>query len=167
MYRGVYPRLAVGGLWVGLARVDGVLWLIEGIVGTVGAGKSLCAVLRMKDAAEGGRACYSNLFPRDHNYWKWADWDGMKEAGEGLFVVDEAQVWFNSRTFKENTSELAAWQQSRKRGADLVWVAQHENRVDTAIRELTSLLWRPRIVGPFLFVTAEDVDSGRSARGAW
>ena len=144
--------MATNGRWWGN--------MIDGIVGTVGTGKSLCACLRMMDAARGGRPCYSNLYPRDHAAWQWLDWPSMKEAGEGLFIVDEAQVWFNSRTFKENTSELAAWQQSRKRGADLCWVAQHENRIDTAIRELTTTLWRPRIVGPWLIAMAEDMDTG-------
>lgn len=140
--------------------------MIEAIVGPPGAGKTAFGVLRMASVA-GHRSCYSNLYPREHEYWRWLDWPGMREAGEGLYVIDEAHAWFNSRTFKENTGELMSWAQSRKRGADLVWIAQHENRVDTAIRELTTLIWRPKIVGPFLYAKGEDPDTGQKLSMRW
>lgn len=86
----------------------------------------------------------------------------MREAGEGFFAIDEAQVWFNSRAFAGNTAELASWQQSRKRGSDMLWVAQHESRVDVAIRELTSIVWRPRIVGPVLIAIGSTLEGERA-----
>lgn len=145
-------------------------------MGPPGAGKSLYAVMRMIRAVRAGRAVYSNLYPRWSSTWRWGNWDTMREAGEGLFVVDEAQMWFNSREFAGNTAELGSWQQSRKRGADLVWVAQHVNRVDVAIRELTTVIWRPRIIGPFLVARGEtpegdaagfDIGVARYYRGAY
>lgn len=135
--------------------------MIESIVGNPGAGKSIYAVGRMLRALASGRMVYSNLYPRWPNTWRWGNWDTMRDAGEGLYVVDEAQVWFGSRTFANNTAELANWQQSRKRGADLIYIAQHQNRVDVAIRELTSILWRPRIIGPMLIARGETMEGQR------
>jgi len=45
--------------------------------------------------------------------------------------------------------ELAVFQQSRKEGLDLVWIAQHEARVDVAIREVTAFIWRHRMFGKY------------------
>jgi len=132
--------------------------MIECAVGAPGAGKSVFAVGRMIRSLNHGRTVYSNLYPRWPDTWRWGNWDTMREAGEGFYVVDEAQVWFGSRDFAKNTSELHNWQQSRKRGADLLWIAQHENRVDVAIRELTSILWRPRIIGPVLIARGETLE---------
>lgn len=135
--------------------------MIEAVVGNPGAGKSIYAVGRAMRAIAGGRTVYSNLYPRWPNTWRWGNWDCMREAGEGLYIVDEAQVWFGSRSFANNTSELHSWQQSRKRGADLIWIAQHEARVDVAIRELTSIIWRPRIIGPVLVATGQTMEGQR------
>jgi hypothetical protein len=135
--------------------------MIEAIVGNPGAGKSLYAVIRAMRALRQGRMVYSNLYPRWPDSWRWGNWLTMKDAGEGLFIVDEAQVWFGSRTFAQNTSELHNWQQSRKRGADLIWIAQHENRVDTAIRELTSVIWRPKILGPIMIIKSTTMEGER------
>lgn len=132
--------------------------MIEGIVGPPGAGKTLYGVIRMMRAHRLGRRVYANLFPRGGSPWSFGNWDTMRVAGEGLFVVDEAQMWFGSRTWDKNTGELGSWQQSRKRGADLIWIAQHENRVEIAIRELTTTIWRPKIIGPILFATGKTLE---------
>lgn len=131
-------------------------------MGRPGAGKSLYATIRLLRAVRGGRVAWSNLYPRWPGSWRWANWPMMREAGEGFFVVDEAQVWFNSRAFANNTGELASWQQSRKRGSDMLWVAQHESRVDVAIRELTSIVWRPRIIGPVLIAMGTTLEGERA-----
>lgn len=53
--------------------------------------------------------------------------------------IDEAQMWLNSRNFAANTiNDLAVFQQSRKQGLNLYWVCQHFNRIDVAVREVTS-----------------------------
>lgn len=132
--------------------------MIEAIVGPPGAGKTLFSVVRMMRAHAAGRRCYANLYPRGAAPWTFGNWETMRFAGEGLFVVDEAQMWFGSRTWDKNTGELGSWQQSRKRGADLIWIAQHENRVEVAIRELTTIIWRPRIVGPVLWATGRTLE---------
>jgi len=119
--------------------------VIEGVTGKPGAGKSLYAAHRLLQAVADGRNCYSNLYPRWAETWRYVSWESMKGGGDGLFVIDEAQVWFPSRGYEGNTSELTHWQQSRKRGADLLWIAQHENRIDKALRELTSHIWEPRL----------------------
>jgi hypothetical protein len=63
----------------------------------------------------------------------------MKEASNALVIIDEAQMWFGSRAWQKNTQdELSYFQQSRKEGLDLIWIAQHEARVDTGLREITA-----------------------------
>ena len=48
-------------------------------------------------------------------------------------------MWFSARSWNRQTQlELSWFQQSRKEGLDLMWIAQHEARVDTAIREVTA-----------------------------
>ena len=122
--------------------------MIEGIVGLPGSGKSYYAVVRMIEAMRSGRRVLANFHPMDRAGWEFGLWSDMCSAVDALCVIDEAHIWFPSRKWQENTvQELAVWQQHRKRGLDLVWISQHEQRVDTALRELTAWVYRCRSVG--------------------
>jgi len=67
----------------------------------------------------------------------------MMQAENAVVFIDEAQMWFNSREFKTmEVGDMAVFQQSRKNGLDMFWIAQHEARVDTVLRELTSYYYK-------------------------
>jgi hypothetical protein len=93
-------------------------------------------------------------------------WDEMAEAGNCLAVIDEAHMWFSARQWtKTEQAQLAVFQQHRKEGVDLVWVAQHEARVDVAIRELTAFIWRHRRIGRFVLATKVTPDEPKKPVG--
>lgn len=78
----------------------------------------------------------------------------MVEATNCLAVIDEAHMWFSARKWTQTEqSDLAAFQQHRKEGMDVIWIAQHESRVDVAIRELTAFIWRHRKLGRFVIAS--------------
>jgi hypothetical protein len=125
--------------------------VILGITGLPGGGKSLYAVTEMLKAKRAGRRVVANFHSRT-NMWEYMNWEQMKELHNALVVIDEAHMWFPSRQWHKTTQdELSYFQQSRKEGLDLMWVAQHENRVDTALKELSayykrcSMLARTRV----------------------
>jgi hypothetical protein len=112
--------------------------VITGITGRPGTGKTLYAVALMLDAKAKGRRCVANFHSRT-NSWEYMPWHEMKEVSNALVIIDEAHMWFGSRAWHKNTQdELSYFQQSRKEGLDLIWIAQHEARVDTGLREVTA-----------------------------
>ncbi|MBN9503118.1 MAG: hypothetical protein BGO01_07875 [Armatimonadetes bacterium 55-13] len=123
--------------------------MIEAHVGLPGSGKSLHAVRRLLAAKADGRRTLAN-FHSQTGMWDFALWADMVEAGNCLAVIDEAHMWFSARSWtKTNQAELSVFQQHRKEGMDVVWIAQHEGRVDVAVRELTAFIWRHKKLGRF------------------
>ena len=68
--------------------------------------------------------------------------DSLKEllyVSSGLVLLDEASVALASRFWQEVPREmLTRFAQFRKHGLDLWYTTQHENRVDTVVREITN-----------------------------
>jgi hypothetical protein len=121
--------------------------MIEGIVGLPGSGKTLYAVRRLLKAHQRKRMTIANIHSRT-GAWEFGLWNDISSAGNCLAVIDEAHMWFSARNWTKTAQlELAVFQQSRKEGIDLLWVAQHEARVDVAIREVTAYYWRCRHFG--------------------
>lgn len=125
--------------------------MIEGIVGLPGQGKTLFATVLMEEAASAGRRVISN-FPS--NFSEEGLWHDMFQADNSLCAIDEAQMWFGAREWTKTTKlELGMFQQHRKNGLDVLWIAQHENRVDVALREITAFIWRVRKFGDFILAS--------------
>lgn len=125
--------------------------MIEGIVGLPGAGKTLFGVhLLLRDLSE-GRKIFANFTSR-RGLWERVAWDRVRNMGDASVLIDEAHMWFPSRGGLNETSkyELAVFQQHRKAGVNLYWTAQHEARIDVALRELTAYVYQCRRVGPFI-----------------
>lgn len=60
-------------------------------------------------------------------------------AENGLMIIDELNTVLPSRTWKSAPAVLLyKWSHLRKDGLDLIYTAQHEKRIDTVIRELTT-----------------------------
>lgn len=136
--------------------------MITAITGYPGAGKTLFAVAQMVRAIRNGRRVVAN-FHSPTNLWRFALWEEMSAEDDCLCVIDEAHMWFSSRAWRDQSrSDLAAFQQHRKRGLDMIWIAQHENRVDAAIREVTATVTRVRRLGPVArYVTRDPMVIGR------
>ena len=138
--------------------------------GVPGAGKSYDAVRKIIDALKIGRIVYTNIdginkpecleyiahclgISRDAlalklfflqqgqiaNFWQYC------EPG-ALVVIDEAQLFFNSRDFsKSSNREFADWASThRHHGYDLILITQRAERIDTAVRSLAEFRYRYR-----------------------
>lgn len=139
--------------------------MIEAHVGLPGSGKTLHAAERLRSARKRGRRALANFHSQSAS-WEFALWPDMIEAANCLCVIDEAHMWFSARTWSKNEQlELSYFQQHRKEGIDLVWVAQHENRVDVAIRELTAFIWRHRRIGRFCIASRVTPDEPKKVIG--
>lgn len=133
--------------------------MIEGIVGLPGNGKTIFAVSRMLQAGK-EKPVFANFHCKTRpKRWEFAIWPDMVEKDNCMCVIDEAQMWFGSRNWRKNTqAELAVFQQHRKQGMDLLWICQHENRVDTALKELTAFYWRVRNLGNWILAVKVSPD---------
>lgn len=144
--------------------------MIYGIVGLPGSGKTCYGTWLLRRGRMSGRNCAAN-FSSTSGEWACVNWDEAKELGNALIVVDEAQMWFSSRNWTKTTqADLGVFQQHRKNGLDLYWIAQHENRVDAALRELTAFVYRVRKVGHALLLAGVDPTDPKkvvSRRFAW
>lgn len=133
--------------------------MIEGLIGRPGSGKSYWATKRILDAADKDRLVFSNYAVDHPNVFVFAP-DQLMDLPPGLVVIDEAHLWFPARmSLKLPMSWLAGMSQTRKKGWDLIWVAQHESRMDRAVRDVTSWMWLCRAWGnwdghPMLFTAA-------------
>lgn len=110
--------------------------LIEIIFGLPGSGKTLQSVRRILEARRNGRRVICN-FHSKKKIWEFGLWDDFIVAENAICVIDEAQMWLGSRAWAGNgVEDLAVFQQSRKNGLDLICIAQHWKRIDTAVREV-------------------------------
>jgi len=62
--------------------------------------------------------------------------DGKYQEGQGLLILDECQLIFNSRKWEKNFSWIEFFTQSRKLGWDVLLVAHSMDMVDSQIRPL-------------------------------
>jgi hypothetical protein len=57
-------------------------------------------------------------------------------------IVDEVNQWAPSRYWQKiGMGVLIRWANSRKDGLRIVWTAQHQDRVDKVLREVTDFVW--------------------------
>lgn len=130
--------------------------MIEAYTGLPGSGKSLNAVRQMLKATERGIPCFANFHSRS-NLWQYVLFDDIKYIERGLVILDEAHMMFSARNWSKTTQEqLGLFQQHRKLGIDLIWIAQSASRVDVALRELTAFEWQHRRVGSVVIAKKTD-----------
>lgn len=111
---------------------------VEGLIGRPGSGKTYELTRRALRAADQDRLVFSN-YPINHpNAYLFEPAD-LFELPRGLVVIDEAHLWFPARmALKLPMSWLTGISQTRKKGWDLLWSAQHETRVDRVVRDITN-----------------------------
>ena len=121
--------------------------VIEALIGRPGSGKSYWATKRVLDAADKDRMVFTNYGVTHPNVFQFTP-DQLMDLPPGLVVIDEAHLWFPARmSLKLPMSWLAGMSQTRKKGWDLVLVAQHESRLDRAVRDVCSWMWLCRAWG--------------------
>lgn len=110
---------------------------IEGLIGRPGSGKSYELTRRALAAANRDRLVFANYAIKHPNIFYFTP-DQLLDLPPGLVVIDEAHLWFPARmALKLPMSWLSGMSQTRKKGWDLLWAAQHETRIDRAIRDVT------------------------------
>lgn len=143
--------------------------------GVPGSGKSYDAVRKIIDALAAGRVVYTNIRGLDlrecreaigAKIGKTADWLSTKLffvedekvpifwelVPDGAFIViDEAQLFFNSRDFsKKENRQFGDWASThRHRGFDLLLITQRAERIDTSVRSLAEFRYRYRKLNVF------------------
>lgn len=121
--------------------------MIEGYVGRPGAGKTYMLTKRLLKIADGGRPVYANYHINHPNVTFFNPLDLM-DLPPGVVALDEAHLYFPARgALKLPMSWLAMMSQTRKRGWDIFYTTQHENRLDRVVRDITNLMWLTRAIG--------------------
>lgn len=114
---------------------------IEGYIGRPGSGKSYTLTARALREANHGRTVFTNYALTHPNVYQFSA-DQLLDLPPGLIVIDEAHLWFPARmSMRLPPSWLMMLSQTRKKGWDLLWCAQHESRVDRVIRDVSSYQW--------------------------
>lgn len=123
------------------APVDGWPIVIELLIGRPGSGKSYELTRRVLEQADRDRMVFTNYDVAHPNVYKFTP-DQLMDLPPGLVVIDEAHLWFPARmSLKLPMSWLAGMSQTRKKGWDLLLAAQHETRLDRAVRDVVSWNW--------------------------
>ncbi len=115
--------------------------MIQGLVGRPGSGKTYTLTEWALREARRGRQVFANFSIDFENCWLFRPVD-LLDLPPGLIIIDEAHLWFPARkALALPPSWLAMLSQTRKNGWDLLWSAQHENRVDRVLRDVSNWMW--------------------------
>lgn len=114
---------------------------VEGFIGRPGAGKTYELTRRALLEADRDRLVFTN-YPIVHPNIFLFEPDQLLDLPPGLVLIDEAHLWFPARgSLQLPMSWLAGMSQTRKAGWDMYWSAQHENRVDAVVKNITNWMW--------------------------
>jgi hypothetical protein len=139
-------------------RPRSVAIAVEGYIGLPGSGKTYALASRGIEFVKAGYRVFSNFElegTRPILGWDCENVGNTRDPGppcecgrcfvslsHAVVLVDEINLWAPSRMW--NALPLALlhrWAQVRKFETHILWSAQHEARVDKAIRELTGYIW--------------------------
>lgn len=111
---------------------------VECLIGRPGSGKSYELTRRVLAEADRDRLVFTNYAVAHPNVYMFTP-DQLMDLPPGLVVIDEAHLWFPARmSLKLPMSWLAGVSQTRKKGWDVLLAAQHESRLDRALRDICS-----------------------------
>lgn len=131
------------------------------LTGRPGTGKTYVLTDKAIQFADKGRPVYSNYkinHPKVKYYTKISE---LVDIKNGVILMDEAQIYFNSRNWEALDERLQyKLQQHRKQGLDIWGTVQNIKRLDVVMRELVSNYYECRFIGlPFLkFVWVREFD---------
>lgn len=149
--------------------------MINIVVGKPGTGKTYFLVKKAWEFHRQGLDVYSNFkldFSWLHkknklygNIYYWEDLEDLLSIRGGQILIDECQIYFNSRGWKDLPPKLQyKFQQHRKhrgqKGQSLdIWGAvQNVKRIDTVVRELVNSVYQLKKFGPFMQASEYDID---------
>ena len=123
--------------------------MVEGFVGLPGSGKTYWLSRLGLRAMKQKRKVYANYKLEGAVYYK--DLKEVLDVREGVILVDEINLICPARWWDRFPTYLAYWwSQTRKSQLDVYWTAQHQDRVDKIIREITNWIWEVHFL-PFRF----------------
>lgn len=111
------------------------------VVGRRGSGKTLFAVKLAVQRMRAGFPVYANFEILDVftglRAGRIEDWEQVYDLNGATVIIDEANSWIPSRKWDATPMKaLKKFAESRKDSCELVFTAQHEERVDKVVREL-------------------------------
>jgi len=114
--------------------------MIIGITGLPGSGKTYYLAKKGLAEKKKGRDVFANFGLE--GAIKFTDLNQVFKEEKGLVLVDEINLLCPSRWWDKFPMKQAYyWSQSRKLGLDIYWSAQHIDRVDKIIREISNWVW--------------------------
>jgi len=111
------------------------------LTGLPGSGKTTALVAIALQALSEEKNVYTHFHIETNSahLFRWRGLDELAKITDGIIILDEAQVWFNSRNWKDLPDELQyKLQQHRKQGVHIWATVQNIARLDTVMRELVS-----------------------------
>ena len=113
--------------------------MIHIITGVPGAGKTLRAIHHILEHQKKGRLIYTNIDGIKIKGVQPAPDDWTKTPEGSLVVYDEAQKIFppDGKTGRSNRLDIAAMEEHRHTGHDLILITQHPNLIHSHVRRLT------------------------------
>jgi len=115
------------------------------IVGSVGAGKTYNAVAQIaKNKDKGYQNVYANMDMMHDKLLihKWLDPAELKDANCGYVLVDEADMWFNSRNYAQLDETFRnLLKEHRKHHLRIIYTTQHLSMIDKIMRIFLDEVW--------------------------
>ena len=151
--------------------------MINIYVGKPGMGKTYALVRLAYKLINEGRDIYAN-FHIDFSGMKmtniagtvryWENIDEIVKVKTGEILIDEAQIYMNSRDWKSLPKKVQyKLQQHRKQGVNIHGAVQNVKRIDTVARELVNSIFEVKKIGR-LFIAKEfdieDIDKAKRER---
>jgi len=124
--------------------------MISLIEGRPGQGKTVFLTMKIIEALEKGRNVYANLTLNTDampvawrsRYTRVETMEEVTRLREGLVVLDEIQIYLNSRNWDKLPPQFMLFlQQHRKRSLDILGATQSVKRADVVLRELVQFFY--------------------------
>jgi hypothetical protein len=110
------------------------------LYGDIGGGKTLYAVKEAVRYMQKGWYVFTNFPLRYATIISYPAFVNYNFPKNSLIVIDEANIWFNSREWKKLTlNAMLKFTQSRKLGYDIIYTTQRPEAVDVQLRDITTI----------------------------
>lgn len=138
-------------------------------VGKPGKGKTLALLREAVQALNKGLDVWSNFYinlpklinlgfvKKEHGHLlRWSKVQDLIPIKNGVILMDECQIYFNSRKWQVLPEELQyKFQQHRKHHVDIIGAVQKFSRIDVVVRELVNVVYGMRKYFNFIFTISQ------------